>query len=114
MDTKQMVNKLTHKFVMLAELGLFIRFWFSLLDADKTNTFVMWIYNMTDTLLTPIRGVFPAESFQNRFVFEFRVVFAMVVYAIFGYLIMVMLHVLPKPRLTKMKWDKIGKWQRVK
>lgn len=95
---KDVTLKLTHTFVSLAELVLGARLIFSLVDADTTNGVVRWVYSMSEVLLAPIREVLPSVSYSNTYVLEFRVLFAMVVIAVFGYLVMVLVNVLPKPK----------------
>lgn len=85
-DPRETTNKLVHTFVTLAELFLGVRVVFSLLNFDITNSFVRWVYSMSDTLLQPFTGLYPEESFDHVYVLEFRVLFAMAAYAVVGYL----------------------------
>ena len=106
MDPRARTNRLIMLFVKLTQLTLLIRLLFSLFDADRTNSFVNWIYSMSGTLLEPIRGIYPPEVFDHRFVLEFRVLFAMAAYAVVGYAVYAIINWLPKPRNSKDDWRK--------
>jgi len=75
-------------FLGLVEGFLGFRFVLKLFGASDTNSFVKWIYDMSSTLLDPFRGIFPTTIFDNRFVLEFSTLFAMLVYAVLGLVIL--------------------------
>lgn len=85
-DPKETTNRLVYTFVNLAELALGARAVFSLLNFDINNSFVRWVYSMSDTLLEPFTGLYPEEAFDHTYVLEFRVLFAMAAYALVGFL----------------------------
>ncbi len=66
----------------LIEFFLVFRFILKLLGASSTADFVAWIYSMTQSLLDPFRGIFPATVFEDRYILEFTTLFAIIVYAI--------------------------------
>lgn len=70
---------------VLAVLGL--RFVLRLFGASDSAGFVAWVYEMSGVLLEPFRGVFPTQTFENQFVFDFTALFAMIVYALLGMLL---------------------------
>lgn len=70
---------------VLAVLG--IRFVFKLLGANPVNDFVDWIYETSAVLLQPFRGIFPVEVIDRTYVLEFSTLFAMMIYAVVGYLL---------------------------
>jgi len=72
--------------VVVGILGL--RFLLKLFGANAANGFVNWVYEMSDVLLEPFRGIFPAKVFENQYVFEFSTLFAMLMYAIIALLLM--------------------------
>lgn len=98
MTPRDTTLKLTQTFVGLAELILGLRFIFQLFDADRSNGFVNWVYNMSAPLLEPIRGVFPAVEYSNNYVLDMPTLFAILAYAFVGYLLLVIVNVVPKPR----------------
>lgn len=70
---------------VLAILGL--RFVLRLFGASDTAGFASWVYEMSGVLLEPFRGIFPTQTFDNQYVFEFTTIFAMIVYALLGMLL---------------------------
>jgi uncharacterized protein YggT (Ycf19 family) len=86
--------------VFEAFLGL--RFLLRLFAANSNTGFVQWIYDMSDALLAPFRGIFPAQVFEGRYVLEFSTLFAMVVYAVIALvLIWIVEAVTPAPAVTR-------------
>lgn len=98
MTPRDLTLKLTQTFVWLAEIILGLTFIFKLFDADKTNGFVNWIYGMAGPLYEPVRGVFPAVSYSNKYILDMPTLFAILAYAFVGYLALVVLNTVPKPR----------------
>ena len=105
-DPKVTANKLVTTFVGLAELVLGIRLVFSLVNADATNSFVLWIYSMSGTLLAPFRNIMPEEAFDHSYVLEFRVLFAMAAIAVVGYLVLALMGAVQNPRVKGSTWRK--------
>ncbi len=83
----KLVQNLTNFFVGLVELFLGLRFVLRLFNANTANEFVAWLYRVSDQLLEPFRGIFPVREIEPGFVVEFSTLFAMVAYAIIGFLI---------------------------
>lgn len=106
MDPKVTTNKMIMAFWSLANLLLGIRLVFSLVNADATNSFVQWVYSMTDTLLAPFRNIMPEQAFDHTYVLEFRVLFAMAAYAAVAYLVLALIGAVPSPRVKGSAWRK--------
>lgn len=70
--------------VVVTFLGL--RFLLKFFGASATAPFVQWIYNTTNSLLWPFRGIFPTEI-EGGFIIEFSTLFAIIAYILVGYLI---------------------------
>lgn len=98
MTPRDTTLKLIQTFVGLAEVVLGLRFVFQLVDADKTNSLVNWVYSMSAPLLEPIRGVFPTVEYSNKYILDMPTLFAVLAYAFAGYLLLVVVNVVPKPR----------------
>ena len=81
---KNMVEWVTA--VVTVFLGL--RFVLVLFNANKTNEFVRWVHENTSPLLDPFVGMFPDTRIEGEFVVEFSTLFAIIVYALIGYLIL--------------------------
>lgn len=62
-----------------------IRFFLKILGASQQAPFVQWVYATSDSFLDPFRGMFPTIFFGQYFVIELSTLFAMIVYALFGF-----------------------------
>jgi len=95
MQIRNLTGYLLNLFFALVEGFLAIRFMLKLFGANASNDFVSWWYEMSDVLLSPFRGIFPAKVFENTYVLEFSTLFAMLMYAfaaiVFVYLLDVLL-----------------------
>jgi len=81
-------------FVGLAEIILGLRVLFLLIGANSSSSFVSWIYRTSDTLISPFRSIFNTQSVTHGHILDFTALFAMLMYALFGYLLDVLLHAL--------------------
>lgn len=88
MDVRYVAVNLLNFFTAVVESFLGLRFLLKLFGANDTNGFVSWVYEMSDVLLEPFRGIFPAKVFENQYVLEFSTLFAMLMYAIIALLLM--------------------------
>lgn len=93
LNTK-LVENLTNFFVGIVQVFLGLRFVLRLFNANTANEFVAWLYRVTDQLLEPFRGIFPVREVQPGFEVEFSTLFAMLVYAIIGVLIITLVNTL--------------------
>ncbi len=82
MNVRYLTGYLLNLFFVLVEGFLAIRFLLKIFGASASNGFVSWIYEMSDVLLSPFRGIFPVRVFENTYVLEFSALFAMLMYAI--------------------------------
>jgi len=73
--------------VALAEVVIGLRFILRLLGASSQAPFSRWVYDMSDTLLSPFRGIFTSPAIDGGFVIDFTALFAIVIYAIAAYLL---------------------------
>lgn len=87
-------------FVAVAEIILALRVIFRLFAANPSSEFVNWIYQTSGTLMAPFRGIFPSAEVSPGHVLDISALFAMLVYAVLGYVILALLGWLPeqKPR----------------
>lgn len=88
MNIRNAAINLLNFFTAVVESILGLRFLLKLFGANAGNGFVNWVYEMSDVLLDPFRGIFPAKVFENQYVFEFSTLFAMLMYAIGALLLM--------------------------
>lgn len=89
-NPRDLTLKAAHIFVTVVSVALGLRFILKLFGADASNGFVSWVYEMSDVLLAPFRGIFPAHVFENQYVLEFSTLFAIVVYMVFGLFVMML------------------------
>jgi uncharacterized protein YggT (Ycf19 family) len=82
---------------------LALRFILKLFGANAENGFVSWIYEMTDVLLEPFRGIFEARVFENTYVFEFSTLFALLIYGLFALLAVYIVGLISAPAEKKKK-----------
>lgn len=72
--------------VVTALLGL--RVLLHLFGANDANGFVRAVYTLSEPLLAPFSGIFPALELESGFILEFATLFALIVYAILAHLLM--------------------------
>lgn len=89
-----LVQGITNLFVGVVEVFLGLRFVFRLFNANQANELVAWLYDVSGELLEPFRGIFPDQAINPGFVLEFSTLFAMVAYALIGFLILALVDAL--------------------
>lgn len=98
MFTGNILVSIINFFVGLAEAILGLRVVFRLFNANGANTFVHWIYQTSNTLMDPFRGIFRATAtLSPGYVLDINALFAMLMYAIIGYLVAALLGWVPAP-----------------
>lgn len=96
MYTGNFLVALVDFFVGLAEAILGLRVIFRLFNANGANSFVHWIYQTSSTLMDPFRGIFRASAtLSPGFVLDINALFAMLMYAILGFLVAALLGWIP-------------------
>ena len=103
MKIHNIVEGFTNLFLFIVESFLGLRFLLKLFGANSENGFVSWIYDMSAELLQPFRGIFPNAEFDNNFVFEFSTLFAMLMYAVAGMLVIALVDALITPAKSSKK-----------
>ncbi|MDP3993413.1 MAG: YggT family protein [Candidatus Doudnabacteria bacterium] len=76
----------------LVEVVLGLRFILRLFGASAQAPFVNWVYDTSQPLLAPFRGIFPSPASIQGFVIEFTTLFAMLIYALIGYFLIRLLY----------------------
>lgn len=84
LNPKELTLRTNHVFVSVAEAFLAVRVVLRLFNVEATNGFAQWVYEMSDTLLSPLRNVFTAQSFSSDYVVDFVALFGMVAYMVLG------------------------------
>jgi uncharacterized protein YggT (Ycf19 family) len=105
MFTGNILVSIINFFVGLAEALLGLRVIFRLFKANGANSFVHWIYQTSGTLMDPFRGIFRATAtIANGYVLDINALFAMLMYAIIGYLLAALLGWVPAPVARDRRW----------
>ena len=73
------------------------RFVFALIGANPANNFVEAIYNITDVFVSPFNGIISTPDVTNGGVFDMAAVFAIFVYFIAAWLVIILLKILFSP-----------------
>jgi uncharacterized protein YggT (Ycf19 family) len=98
---KYLLSGLVNFFIALAELFLGLRVILRLFAANPDVQFVQWIYNSSDVLLSPFRGIFPTTTIAPDHLLDFSALFAMVVYGLIGLALLALINLLvPHPIST--------------
>ena len=97
MNIRYLTSYLLNLFFALVEGFLAIRFLLKIFGASASNGFVNWIYEMSDVLLSPFRGIFPVKVFESTYILEFSTLFAMLMYAVAGIALAYLLQVMVVP-----------------
>jgi len=80
--TSQVAKGLTGLFLVGAEFFLAVRFVLHFFAVNPTNGFAAWIFNSTDALLTPFRGLFTTAPVGHPHYVDLPLLFVMAVYVI--------------------------------
>lgn len=82
------INNLVQWITAAVTSFLGLRFVLRLFNANGANDFVTWVYDNTRPLLEPFLSVFPNTRLEGGFTVEFSTLFAILIYAVIGYLIL--------------------------
>jgi uncharacterized protein YggT (Ycf19 family) len=86
----RIIRALINFVAVIIELLLTIRLIFKFLVVNAGTPFVAWIYGITASLVAPFAKILPDWKFSG-FVVDFATLAALIVYAIAGYLILMLL-----------------------
>jgi uncharacterized protein YggT (Ycf19 family) len=87
MQRSYIITRLVDFFVGLVILILGLRVLFRLFDANVSAGFVQWIYDTIDVIMTPFRGIFPSATIEQGNILDVSALFAILVYAVLGFLL---------------------------
>lgn len=83
----RLLEKLINFLVGIVEIFLVLRFLLRLFGANPFSPFVFWLYGVTEPLLNPFRGMFPAPRIEGFAVVEFTILVAILIYMLAGYVL---------------------------
>ena len=78
----------------VVEFMLAVRIVLELLGASAAAPFVAWVYIVTAGLATPFSGAFPSWDLGQGYVLDLSAIFAMIGYAIIGWIVVRLLSLL--------------------
>ena len=81
-----------------------LRFLMKALGASLASPFTTFIYNLSDPLVAPFRGIFP-ENVHQSFVFEPADLVAIVIYALIGWGLVTLARIMSAPRGSRQALD---------
>jgi uncharacterized protein YggT (Ycf19 family) len=85
------IPRILNDFIMIVlgivELFLGLRFVLRLFGANPAAPFAQFVYASSAPLLEPFRNIFPVAVIEPGSAMEFSTLFAMIVYALFAYLV---------------------------
>ena len=87
MKRSYIITRMVDIFVGLVLVILGFRVLFRLFDANSSAGFVQWIYDTSDVIMAPFRGIFPPAVIEPGNVLDVSALFAIIIYAILGYLL---------------------------
>lgn len=80
--------RILNLFLAVVSFFLVLRFALRLLSANSSTPFVAWIYDVSNTLMSPFRGIFVnpvVPSVNGQAVFDIVAIVALVFYAVLVY-----------------------------
>ncbi len=92
--------------VALAEILLGLRILLRLLAANPATPFVNWIYDMSEPLLAPFANMFPSPTLEEGAVLDFSAIFAVIIYALIGYLLVELVNTIEQRSVEVKKKNK--------
>jgi uncharacterized protein YggT (Ycf19 family) len=95
------INNMVEWVTAAVTLFLGLRFVLRLFGANGTNEFVAWVYDSTSPLLEPFFGIFPTTQLERGLVVEFSTLFAIIIYALAGYLILTLVEKISESTVKK-------------
>lgn len=84
------VMRVINTIIGVIEMMLALRLVLEFFAASTASAFVAWVYEVTDSIIGPFAGAFP-NLFIGGFPLELSTIFAMIGYAMIGWLIMQLL-----------------------
>jgi hypothetical protein len=78
------ITRVIYFLLGVLEVILILRFLFKLLGANASNSFVVFLYNLSYVFVSPFNGIFNNPTIGNN-VFEITTIIAMIVYALIAW-----------------------------
>lgn len=59
----------------------------SIIGANQTDTFVYWVYSISDILITPFQGITAKEVYLDKLKIELTPIVSLLFFAIIGFIL---------------------------
>lgn len=83
----RLIFKLLYTAVAFIETFIIFRIILDFINADRTNTLVSWIYNLSEYFIQPFRGITAETLVIDRFVIELTPIIALVFYVVIAFIL---------------------------
>lgn len=90
--TSRFITKSINVVFTIVEVLLLFRFILKLFSANRSAPFVRWMYETSQPLLAPFENIFPTVV-ESGIVIEMSTLFAIMVYAMVGYLLIMLVDI---------------------
>ncbi|HET7657496.1 MAG TPA: YggT family protein [Bacillales bacterium] len=84
------VSKWINIILEVVEAIIGIHILLKLFNANPNVPFVNWMYQLSAPLLRPFNGIFHDMVFQGKYVLDLSAIFALIIYGIIGYLLILL------------------------
>jgi len=96
--TSTFIKQLVFFVVSLTEGFLLLRVALKFMGANPTTPFTSWVYDTTYSLVYPFLGMFPTGIKGVSIEIEFSTLFAMVMFAVLGYVVLYFIGIIERPK----------------
>ncbi len=86
-DMLKLLSKIVYLIVLLLKLLVIIRFFLKFIGANEENFFVHWIYDKSDLVLIPFRGIVEENITIWNLEIEFISLIAIIFFIIISYIL---------------------------
>lgn len=83
----KLLFRLVYTLVIFVEALIITRIVLILINADMTNTFASWVFNISDIFITPFDGLISSELIIDKFTLPLTPIIALVFYIIGAFML---------------------------
>lgn len=82
-----LIFRILYAVSMFIQTGILFRIILKIIGAEDTNTFVSWIYNITDIVIQPFHGIVAESITIDRFTIELTPLVALLFFFIVSFVL---------------------------
>ena len=79
--------KLLYILISFGQTLIIFRIVMSLIKANLNNTFVAWVYSISDILITPFQGMMAKEIYLDNYKVELTPIIALIFFSIIAFIL---------------------------